>query len=75
MERYGTLVRSWYAVTPSGYPVLVEEHQHDLSYIVEFYDGDELSGKQIISHCPISGELLTLQMLRQATVEIAVGIV
>lgn len=72
MNRYGSLERSWLAITSNGYPVIVEEHRYDLTYIVEFYDGDELSGRQIISHCPISGEVLAVENLQRATIEVAV---
>lgn len=71
MELYGTLERSWYAVTPAGYPVRVEEHRSDLMYIVEFYDADELSGDNPLLACPISGELLQTHILHEATPEVA----
>ncbi len=71
MERYGTLERSWYAVTSSGYPVRVEEHRSDLMYIVEFYDADELSGGQPLSRCPVSGEHLDVSCLQAATPKMA----
>lgn len=71
MERYGTLERSWYGVTTSGYPVRVEEHRSDLMYIVEFYDADELSGGEPLSHCPISGEELVVAQLKAANLELA----
>ncbi len=70
MELYGTLERSWYAVTPAGYPIRVEEHRSDLMYIVEFYDADEVRGDSPLFACPISGELLQPHMLRQATPEV-----
>lgn len=70
MAVYGTLERSWYAVTPAGYPIRVEEHRSDLMYIVEFYDADELNGDSPLSECPISGELLQPDMLREATPEV-----
>ncbi|GEM_PF-1906839 len=71
MERYGTLERSWYGVTPGGYPVRVEEHRSDLMYIVEFYDADELSSGQPLSRCPVSGESLDVARLQAATPEMA----
>jgi len=71
MEHYGTLERSWYAVTSGGYPVRVEEHRSDLMYIVEVYDADELSGGQLLSRCPVSGELLEVSHLHAATPEMA----
>lgn len=69
MNPYDTLERCWRATTPSGYAISVEEHRSDLSYIVEFYDADELIGGRCISHCPRSGDLLTVAMLREEVLE------
>lgn len=71
MERSGTLERSWYATTPGGYLVRVEEHRSDLMYIVEFYDGSEFSGERILTHCPVSGEVLSPEVLQEAKPEFA----
>lgn len=73
MELYGTLERSWLAVTPGGYPIRVEEHHYDLSYIYEFYDGDELASEQSLSHCPVSGEKLTTEILNIAEPEVSLA--
>lgn len=54
----------WYA-TLHGYPIRVEEHLNNLSYIVEFYDGRDDTSAQCISHCPETGELLTVELLRE----------
>lgn len=64
MSKQSTLTFTWIGITPGDYPVRVEEHRSDLSYIVEFYDADTLSGGDAISHCPVTGEMLGIQMLR-----------
>ncbi len=70
MERFETLVRYWCGTT-RGYPVRVEEHRSDLSYIVEFYDGrdlgdgHDLGDGRCISYVPDPDELLTVDLLRQ----------
>ncbi len=65
MKRKGTLVHAWRGLTPAGYPIRVEEHRYDLSYIVEFFDGDAIDDKKhCLTHCPVSGELLTTTLLR-----------
>lgn len=67
MERFETLERYWCG-TARGYPVRVEEHRSDLSYIVEFYDGRDLGDDRCISYVPDPDELLTVDLLRQQVV-------
>lgn len=67
MEQYVTLQRSWDGIA-QGYPIRVEEHRYDLTYIVEFYDGHESGDGQCLTHCPHTGELLTMTMLREGAV-------
>lgn len=64
MARQGTLEKTWIGITSGGYPIRVEEHWSNLAYIVEFYDGDELSDGRCLSHCPSSGELLDVALLQ-----------
>lgn len=69
MAQANTLVYSWIGITSAEYPIRVEEHRSDLAYFVEFYDADELSSGAPISHCPVSGELLSVATLH-AEVEV-----
>lgn len=64
MERNETLERSWRA-TARGYPIVVEEHRSDLSYIVEFYDGRAYGEGHCVSYLPDPDELLTIELLQQ----------
>lgn len=62
MERHGTLERYWCA-TIDGYPIVVEEHRSDLTYVVEFYDGRAYGEEErCVTYLP-DGQLLTVEML------------
>lgn len=69
MNPDNTLTRSWIS-TLHGYPIRVEEHARDLSYIIEFYDAQEGNDGQRISHCPITGETLTITALFEEELQV-----
>lgn len=64
MIKNGTLQNTWVGAV-GDHPIRVEEHWYDLSYIVEFYDDLQPDQKQCISHCPDSGEALSLEELHK----------
>lgn len=69
MSTQSTLEQSWVGAL-NEHPIRVEEHRIDLAYIVEFYD--ELSQeRECITHCPTTGELLTVEELRRHLLETA----
>jgi hypothetical protein len=68
-QKDNSMEHCWHALTGAGYPIRVEEHWSDLSYIIEFYDSDEPASAGCITHCPISGEPLSLESLRPAVAD------
>lgn len=64
MQEHNTLVNTWVGMV-HGYPVRVEEHWNNLSYIVEFYElSDEGSGR-CITHNPVTGQELKVEEVDQ----------
>lgn len=64
MERKTTLEHTWIGLL-RGYPIRVEEHRSDLTYIVEFYDASEGGKSECLTHHPKTGEPLTVEKLRK----------
>ncbi len=64
MERNNNTLQHYWCRSVRGYPILVEEHQSDLSYIVEFYDGRDLGDDHCVSFLPNPEELITIDMVR-----------
>jgi hypothetical protein len=60
MNENTTLLNTWVG-TSHGYPVRVEEHWNNLSYIIEFYDVSEQGNGRCITRNPITGEELSLE--------------
>lgn len=70
MKQSSTLRNMWFG-TVHGYPIKVEEHQYDLSYIVEFYDVSDERGGRCITHDPITGEELMLAHIQRQQGQVA----
>lgn len=70
MKQCSTLRNTWFG-TVHGYPIKVEEHQYDLSYIVEFYDATDEQGERCITHDPITGEELVLAHIQREQSQVA----
>ncbi len=64
MKQSSTLRNTWLG-TVHGYPIKVEEHQYDLSYIIEFYDVNDERCERCITHDPITGEELTVTHIQR----------
>ncbi|MCG8353520.1 MAG: hypothetical protein MI924_37615 [Chloroflexales bacterium] len=64
MAKNSTLQSTWVGAF-GEHPIRVEEHWYDLSYIVEFYDDLQSEQRQCISHCPNSGDVLSLEELQK----------
>lgn len=64
MVRHDTLERTWVGFF-HGYPIKVEEHRSDLSYIVEFYDASDERERRCLAYDPRSGEELTVSALKE----------
>ena len=64
MVTLNTIERSWVGAI-GDHPIRVEEHQYDLSYIVEYYDDLQSEQQQCISYCPESDVLLTIEELQK----------
>jgi hypothetical protein len=70
MNEKTTLHNTWMGKS-HGYPVRVEEHWNNLSYIIEFYDASEQGNGRCITRNPVTGEELTLENVQPETTSIA----
>ncbi len=64
MQRYNSLQNMWFTHL-HGRPIRVEEHWSNLSYIVEFYDVSENESGQCLTLDPVTGEELTLEVIKR----------
>lgn len=63
MLAYSTLERSWYALTPGGCVIRVEERWHDHDHLIAFFASDQPFGGERIERCPRCGQRLTMDVL------------
>lgn len=65
MATCSTLERSWYALTPGGCVVRVEERWDENNHCVTFFASDQPFGGERIERCPRCGQRLSVGVLEE----------